>query len=261
MALQHWVRFGKDEGRHWRLKNVDYQRVSETLRQFSREDHAGSSSRDFLMITSLYNETAPLRRREYLSALEHNLELSAFSRIVVLYDIDRDTGSDDLFGHLPPHPKLDVRKISGRPSFAYLISLGNTEAKDMTAIANADIAFTPDLAKVPELGQSVLAVTRWEFVDEDRISVKHVGGRVNEESIDTWLFEKGLQAPEELADIRLGTPACDGYLSLYFSGRVFNPCWDIRTLHIHFQGGRVGDYVNIPKVDATSPVVSLADLY
>lgn len=242
-AKIHWVNNGRHEGRHIKLNDINYTQ----LKNFVIDNHHSLES-DFSvnLLTTLYNESVDKRLEEYLLTLEINLQNPQIARVYVLWD--QLTGS--INNMLPSHEKLTVINHSGRPSFKFLFDFCKHTSPGTWCICNGDIVMTNDVQKLKDLDMNnkILALTRWEFVSETEISPMYVNGAPNKFSQDTWIIKPTDNIiVDELEDIYMGRVNCDCNLTGVFKKhniKIYNPCVDVKTLHVHMQNNRRQDYSN-----------------
>jgi hypothetical protein len=242
-ARKHWHSNGRFEGRNFRLKDVDYERVE----KFVLDDiRCGSySGPDFNMITSLYNEEDPQRLQEYALTLKLNIRHQLINRIYVFYDMSNGWNSE--LGSLFDNHKVSLIEYYGRPSFRELFEFSNIVGYEGCnwIVCNGDIVPSWDFCRLAiheRLAGKMMSVTRWNLMSEDKLSIFSLGGKIpNILSQDTWVYQTPLKYPEELKDVRMGEMLCDSNLNYFFKVYnlpIFNPCLDLRTFHIHFQNCR-----------------------
>lgn len=225
-------------------------------------------SAQFVLITSLYNETNPHRIREYITCLKCNLKHADISTIHILYDT---TGTDDtrsgvIWDFIHNNPRIVVEEIEGRPSFGYCFSLANVLYPNQTIIlTNADIFFNKSLniLKTIDMTNRFFALTRWNVTSQATLTpyLSNKGKR-RVDSNDTWIFKTPLIAIQA-DDILLGTQHCDIYLAhraLQTNLQVYNPCLSIQCAHLHLSNIRHYPKVKTTKPYACLPWCSLADI-
>lgn len=241
-AKYHWEGHGKYEGRSIKLKDVDYEKVEDFIRD---EIACGSyGGQCFNMITSLYNETNPERLKEYILTLRLNIAHQYINRIYVFYDMS--TGWNSEICDLCEKWNVSLIEYYGRPSFRELFEFSNIVGSEgeKWIVCNGDIVPSLDFGYflTRDFAGKMISLTRWEFISEDEMSVFNFGGRIpNILSQDTWVYETPLKYPKELKDVRMGTMLCDSNLNYLFKLHnlpIYNPCLDLRTFHIHFQNAR-----------------------
>jgi hypothetical protein len=246
-AQQHWISIGHKEGRHIKLKDIDYDK----LIKYVKDIHIPKESTNtFNLITSMYNEKDEKRHLEYAYALQLNLLNPLIENIYVYYDIsDGDFNFFKKFNIDTKYKsKLSIIKCYCRPSYATLFNFSNITSKGKWIISNGDIVFTGDLNKIPKLNDSILAVTRWEFISENELSIFNFQDGPNVYSQDTWIYETPIKYPDITYKIRLGQILCDSNIIECFKEfrtPLYNPCKDFKTLHLHLQNKRTQNYTNV----------------
>lgn len=253
-ARDHWIHNGKHEGRHVKLRRVDYNLLKDTI--VTKYTQPVDTHR-VNIVTSLYHEHLVSRMKEYCLTLSINAASEFIENIVVFWDTETGPIPQEIDQYMKTNDKIHVLAHAGRPSFHTLLMYCNDhESNNMWCICNGDIVITNDVHKLQHINMSnkLLALTRWEFVSERDISVFHVercvqqhlhGPQPNMYSQDTWCVKKGLNIPADCGDIHMGTILCDSRLSDCFKHNnisVFNPCLDIKTLHVHLQNNRSQTY-------------------
>jgi len=240
-AKRHWQTTGRFEGRHVMLTDVDYKKINNYI---LNNHHSLNTSSKVNVLTCMYHDTNSSRMYEYQLALQLNLQNPNVEHIHVMWDVQ--TGPSE---HLiESHDKLTVLPCIGRPSFQSLFEYcNNCKDKSLWCVSNGDIVLTNDIDKLKaiNLSNKLLALTRWEFVSEDDISIFHEHERPNKYSQDTWWFETPVLIPSELQLIHVGELLCDSKLSeiyKHYQHPIFNPCIDIKTLHMHMQNARTQTY-------------------
>jgi hypothetical protein len=243
-AKAHWQSTGRFEGRNFKLKNVDYDKVERFIGDDILWGHEGER---FNIITSLYNESDSKRFKEYVLALKMNQRNTLINRIYVFYDIRK--GGSKWYNFLKSWTsdadgKISVIECYGRPSFADMFSFSNMVGTGKWIVCNGDIVVSSDFAKLMDidLKGKLLSITRWELISEDDMSIFHLAGRMpNILSQDCWVYEAPLNFPIDLEKVKMGEMLCDSNLNYLFKLNklpIYNPCLDLRTFHIHFQNAR-----------------------
>lgn len=266
-ARSHWLESGRFEGRNIKINNVDYNLVEIYIKK--NYTNFNNILQKVNLITSLYNEPDPIRRREYICTLKLNIQNPLIEKIYIYYDLSTD--ENDELAAVMKHSKVEVKFYYGRPSFAEMINFSNTKPDDTWVISNADIIHTPTLSKIfdIDLAGKVLALTRWDFVSEETITPYHAFNKINTISQDAWVYNTPFDFPASFSKIELGTIACDCHVSqqLKITGvETYNPCMDIQTLHLHLRNSRTQDYGNSAtkilndKFNGTWPTVNTCDI-
>jgi hypothetical protein len=257
-AKQHWITNGRFEGRHIRLLDMDYKKIEQYVTKAYHEHHNDLSVN---ILTSLYLDENLHRAEEYKLTLQLNLRNPHVNHVYVLWD----NCGGKIDHYIKPHEKLTVIPHDGRPSFKTLFEYCNTqETHALWCVCNGDIVITDDIHKLQSINMNnnILALTRWEFVSETNVSIFHEHEQPNKYSQDTWCFKTPIFVPSELELIHMGKVACDSHLSnvyKHYQQFIYNPCMDIKTLHVHLQNSRTQTYnvANAGYVDSCS----LQDIY
>ena len=174
------------------------------------------------LFTTWYEESNAKRRAELASALRANLECERVHQVCVFAEGEHSRAG------IPQSPKLDVRVVGSRPSYADFIEWINevADANDISIIANTDIHFDDSLALVERALSSgqCYALARW---DGDELFDRN-------DSQDAWLFRG--QVKRVRGDFHVGVPRCDNRFlhELREAGYdVKNPAFAIRASHVH----------------------------
>jgi hypothetical protein len=182
------------------------------------------------VFTPYYAAGTPERQAELDLCLERNLACAAVSRLVLLIDD----------GHTPPvrHPKLQVLRVEGRPSYAEWVRLTQKVAKrGISVLANSDIYFdqsVSDLRKCITGPETFLALSRYEKIGKDL--QPHAKPKWSQ---DVWGFHTDAVFPPSLMkalEIPLGVPRCDNKVAYLFGvhgWQVYNPLRFVRSIHVH----------------------------
>jgi hypothetical protein len=181
------------------------------------------------LFTTWYAERTAQRRAEYERCLQANLACRSLDGVMIL----------DESGHVAILEPATVRQISARPTFADFFSwiYELADSRDISIIANTDIAFDPGLVMLldydwPE--RTVLALSRWDVLPNGDVQLFERG-----DSQDCWIF-KG-PVPESIGHFPIGVYDCDNKIAweLQQAGyRVINPSLSVRTYHHHLSGYR-----------------------
>lgn len=193
----------------------------------------------FVLITSLYNETQSQRVQEYLTCMEKNLSNQHIAHIHVIYQYVPGEKSEILDYLVSKNISLDF--VSVRPTYGYIFDLINKlYAGKKVIVSNADIYFNETLALLDnyDLTNTFLALSRWQ-VNADGSLTPYFTTPIMY-SQDTWIFKAPIQKFANDA-IELGTCGCDSRIAYqaFLSGmKVLNPCGSIQCCHVHSSGIR-----------------------
>lgn len=239
-AQQHWMLYGRHEGRNIKLKNINYDNIVKYIESISNNTLPPKGENHITLTTSLYNEITTERVKELCICLKHNINCQYIHAINIHYDISTN-GIPGEFKEYFDNEKVNLIPCSGRPTFETLFY--NSPYKDLHVVCNGDIVITDDILKIDikKLNQAVICLTRWEFISDNEICIFHANNNINTISQDTWIHSKSIPYIKEFKNIYLGTNACDcivGNLLRENNITPVNPCIDIRTLHIHLQNQR-----------------------
>lgn len=203
----------------------------------------------FIVVTSLYNESKPQRVQEYLTCLEKNLNHPRIAHIHVVYEYVPDERSvllDYLFSK-----NISVELVSSRPSYGFVFDLVNRLYSGKKIIlSNADIYFneTLNLLDDYDLTNKFLALTRWNVNADGSLTPYFTTKTMY--SQDTWIFKAPLKRLDD-ESMLLGTCGCDNRLAYqaFVAGlKVLNPCGSIQCCHLH-----VSKIRNYPKCKPMDP--------
>lgn len=190
--------------------------------------------KDFILMTTLYNEENPQRVEEFITCIERNLQHPSIERIHVFYDSlkDKPNAKSKIFKYLASRD-ISVSFVKGRVSFDQFFKLANTAYKDRNIIiTNADIYFNETLALLDRysLSGKFLCLTRWDVTKQGKLVPF-----LESASQDTWIFKAPI-APFQHGEIKLGTWHSDSQISYqaHLAGlKVHNPSKDIQCCHLH----------------------------
>ena len=226
-------------GNKWKTNTVDAKYNEIVVQQ----------TKPFVLITTLYNETHPERKQEYITCIEHNCAHPLIKTMHVLYDTAKDDDTNALLNYLQSK-KIKITFINRRPTYAQCFDCANTQYSNCKVIlCNGDIYFNDTLQQLVDydLAGKFLALTRWEEWSDGSITPYYRGrngpqksGRETRDSQDAWIFQTPLQFIEN-ANFKMGIPLCDCRIAYHAqkSGLyVFNPCKTIQSIHVHRSGKR-----------------------
>ena len=191
---------------------------------------AGSAADGITVFTPYFAAKTPERQAELDLCLRQNLACAALGRLVLMIDD----------GHVPPleHPKLQIHRMDGRPSYLHWWQLTEALADGHVSIlANSDIYFDETLPRVKTAlagPRRFLALSRHEKVGDGL--QPHANPKWSQ---DVW----GVRAGQALApslrqalNVPLGVPRCDNKIAYLFAVHgwaVHNPMQDLRSVHVH----------------------------
>ena len=190
------------------------------------------------LFTSVYSESRPERRAEYLLALSRNLACPAIDGVFIIAEGGEDS--------LPGSAKLSVRPIRRRPTYEDFFAWANELAQpdDISIIANSDISFDATIGAATHAleAHGCYALARWE---DDGLFERN-------DSQDSWVFRGRITGVA--AAFPVGVPRCDNRLlyELQSAGyRVLNPAMTIVSRHHH--AGQRGEYSDMNQGDFVEP--------
>ena len=199
--------------------------------------HLFGEERRFVLMVMLYNETNEERIREYQYCFDINSNNKMISHMHVLYDTSKDNNENILRDYIEDNGAT-VTEITGRASFDYFFSIANNwYPNSYIIIANADIIFddTLELLVDFDFANTFMGLTVYDKNKKGEWKLRTCHGRASTRSQDSWLFKAPITIPHS-ENILLGTWRCDD--SIAFAAykekyRVINPCFSIKTYHIH----------------------------
>jgi hypothetical protein len=194
---------------------------------------------EFVLVTSLYNETNSDRLNEYIVCLERNLNHPAIDEIHVFYDTSKDGDENYLLSFLENN-NVKISYISCRPTFNLIFSSCNDLYANRKIItSNADIYFDETLNSLLafDLENKFLSLTRWDVTGDGGLTPAYywLENTSQPYGSDTWIFMSPIKNIDTIG-LGLGTWGCDGGI-IYQAAKgglsVLNPCKDIRCCHLH----------------------------
>lgn len=195
----------------------------------------GLINNGFALLINLYNEKKLERICEYIICLEENLKNKCIKKIHVIYDTSKDDGNCLLLNYLKRKEVL-IKFINKRPTYEDFFNLSNSiYSNSKIIISNADIFFdeTLDLLLNYDLNNKFIGLTRWNI---------NKGGRSTlylPRSQDSWIFQTPIKKFK--SDFELGVLGCEHALMYNAIKNKFitlNPCFSIKTHHLHLSGIR-----------------------
>lgn len=188
----------------------------------------------FILVTSLYNETHPKRIQEYVTCMEKNLSNQRIAHIHVIYHYVPGEKSAILDYLLSKNISIDF--VSVRPTYGSMFDLINTYyAGKKIILSNADIYCNETLALLDnyDLTNTFLALSRWQVKPDGSLTPYFTTPIMY--SQDTWIFKAPIKKFTNDA-IEIGTCGCDSKIAYqaFLSGmKVVNPCGSIQCCHLH----------------------------
>lgn len=195
-------------------------------------------NQQFILFTSLYEESNPIRQEEFLECLERNITNPYIKKINVFFERKGHNCSFEqkIINILTQSNKLTIEYISSRPTFEFYFNIANTiYPNEKIIIANGDIFFDSTLSMIPEslLKNCLIALTRYN-IDENNHYILHDNKIPYSPSQDTWIFKSPII--DFFSDIQLGKLGCDPAIAYwaYKAGlKICNPSLTIKTYHLH----------------------------
>lgn len=190
------------------------------------------------LYTPYYLAGSAERQVELDRCLAQNLANPALTRIVLL--------CDDAHRPQVTDPRLEIVAIPGRPTYADWIDLTAREGGGaISVLANSDIFLdksVPALVRILESRpEAFVALSRWEEESPGAAPTLHPRPHWSQ---DTWALSGARPVDPALRArlaIPLGVPRCDNKVAYLFSvhgWEVLNPCWFVRSIHVHATGER-----------------------
>lgn len=206
-----------------------------------------SEPKQFVLVTSLYNEVNQNRQTEYLQSLQRLLENTHIKKIHVFYDTSKDQPApSNILLFLRANP-IDISYINNRPTFRLLFDFVNSQyAGEDIIICNGDIYFDDTLGLLNgfDLSNKFIALSKWDVLPNGQLeSHPWYDFGVPERgwgSHDVWIFHSPI-TNFDTRGIALGTAYCDPYICYCAYAahyQVFNPCFSITAHHLHCSGVR-----------------------
>ncbi|WP_083783235.1 exostosin family protein [Oceanicaulis sp. HTCC2633] len=179
------------------------------------------------------------RAEELKLCLERNRENKAISHIYLMVDDDAQVDTSD--------GRVTVLRLDRRPTYQDWTAFSEERCPDhISVLANADIYFDDTLLKLEELFAAdplgFVALTRYELVN-DGLEL-HPNPHWSQ---DTWAYLPSHASNpdrDRCLSFPLGVPRCDNkvaYTFAVYGHKVYNPCVDVRSVHVHQTGIRTYD--------------------
>ena len=247
-AKEHWLKYGRYESRVVKIIDFNYKLFSSNI-NFNYKKIQNTNN--IHLIIGLYNEKYNIRQNEYEIALEHNVNNPYINKITIFYDISNDLNQEFL-NKYNNHKKINILFTNKRQNFYNLINyyITNSDLLNyITLISNADIIFDETLDNISKIitNDSVIALTRWDFINENEAIPRIKYNKIFQNSKDTWIFYNNKFTQDELEkmkNIDLGSWNCEEKLKDIFINCKINyisECFNIKSYHIHFCNNRTYD--------------------
>lgn len=179
------------------------------------------------------------RRRELELCLEKNRSNPALHHIYLMVDDDAEVSVDD--------GRVTVIRMDRRPTYQDWTRL--TEAfcpNHISILANADIYFDETVSKLERVFEAdptgFVALSRYELEGEK--VYLHPNPHWSQ---DTWAYSPAHASNpdrDRCLNFPLGVPRCDNkvaYTFAVYGHQIYNPCGDVRSIHVHETGIRTYD--------------------
>ena len=103
---------------------------------------------------------------------------------------------------LERYVKVETVVCKKRPTFKAMFDYCDEERNNI--VANAEIIFDHTLSNFEEKCNEVVALTRWDFVDERRCAPRYQQGEIMHSSKDAWIFRTPFSL-DNCRQIEIGT--------------------------------------------------------
>lgn len=183
------------------------------------------------------------RQSEIDYCIEKNINSGFFDKIVIFIDDGSNVPWANEF--------VNVVRIKNRVTYKNWIEESGNHPPHYSIFCNSDIYFNESICKTKEYIKSCsdfMALSRWERQGNNE--TLHLNPKWSQ---DVWAFYSNGQISRHHArelDFPVGVPRCDNKIAYVFSmrgWRLYNPCSEIRTFHVH--GSQKRDYSK--RLDAT----------
>lgn len=204
-----------------------------------------------------FNPAERNRRRELELCLAKNRENDRISHIYLMIDDDADVDQSD--------GRVTVIRMDQRPTYQDWTRLAEAHSPNhISVLANADIYFDETISRLEELfacdATAFVALSRYELLDND-ISL-HPNPHWSQ---DTWAyFPAHASNPDRdrCLNFPLGVPRCDNKVAYSFAvygHTVYNPCHQVRSIHVHQSGLRTYDKKGDMRIVGGAAMVHASD--
>ncbi|MEI2418989.1 6-hydroxymethylpterin diphosphokinase MptE-like protein, partial [Arthrospira platensis SPKY2] len=184
-----------------------------------------------VLFTPYYKDKHRARQDELIYCLQKNIDCPEIERIVLLIDD----------GHEPElqSPKIEIVRLSSRATYLDWVRLTENRFSDrISVLANTDIYLDGSISRLRE----ILSANANAFVALSRHDKEGSQETLHQnpyQSQDVWaVYGKYGFTASLKNDLRipLGFPRCDNKVAYLFSvhgAKVYNPCHDIKIVHVH----------------------------
>lgn len=202
----------------------------EKLNTNINSNHVPAGAKGIHLFMPYFKVADKRRQQEFINCLKINSSNQEIDRIYLLVDD----------GHTPElaSEKIEVIHMSKRPTYQDWHTLTVEKCTSgISVLANTDIYFDESIKKLSMLfrsGNEFLALSRFEKIGPDLFLHKNPHW-----SQDVWAMSANSILPSNLVkslDFPMGVPRCDNKIAYLFSingFRVFNPCSDVKSVHLH----------------------------
>lgn len=178
----------------------------------------------------------PERRAELDLCLAKNRANDVFDHIYLMVDDDSVVDTSD--GRVTVIPVID------RPTYKDWTELTEAYCPDhISILANADIYFDSTILRLVDLFRhdptAFVALSRYELVGDN--ATLHSNPHWSQ---DTWAYYPAKASNpdrDQRLNFPLGVPRCDNKVAYVFGvygHEIYNPCKDVRSIHVHETGLR-----------------------
>ena len=186
-----------------------------------------------------FNPIEASRRKELELCLAKNRANNRIAHVYLMIDDDAEVDLED--------GRVTVFRMNRRPTYQDWTRLAETSSPDhICVLANADIYFDETISLLEELFDAdptaFVALTRYD------LSGTEISLHPNPHwSQDTWAYlPEHASNPDRdrCLNFPLGVPRCDNKVAYGFAvygHTVYNPCHQVRSMHVHESGKRTYD--------------------
>jgi len=225
--------------------------------------HVIAFSEQFILMTTLYNETQFSRKEEFKKCFLLNIANPFIKKIVVFFENPHESEFFQELEQVTNNIKVEYVEISERPSFSFFFDYANQHfANKNIIVCNADIFFdhTLKLIQPDYLEKTLISLTRYEK-KEDSYELFITGFKIGQRhylcSYDSWIFHTPMPQVD-CYNFKIGTWSCEKFLyNAWKAGlKLKNPCLTLKSYHVHDSQVRNYKQEDIYK---TFPVVYLKE--
>ncbi|NJL20895.1 MAG: tetratricopeptide repeat protein [Leptolyngbyaceae cyanobacterium SM1_3_5] len=199
--------------------------------QFHAQPTLLNSKAKIVVFMPYYKAKFAERQDEYISCLRKNIECCEIEKIYLLID---DGHEPEIRGQ-----KVEIINTPSRPTYLDWVELTKKYCREeISVLANTDIYFDESVSRLRELFSAdptgFVSLSRYE--KEGSKQTLHSNPHWSQ---DVWAISGKYEFSESFKQsliIPLGTPRCDNKIAYLFSihgSKIYNPCYHIRTIHVH----------------------------